>query len=563
VLADDPGLHLYARLEESTGPRSDSSARANHLSPVNGPGNSSDRREGAASLELVRSGNQYLERAAASLAPGFPGLAGAPNAALTVAGWVKIGSPGNQPLVLKSETGERSWSLWVWDFGSGPQFDPNVYDTSGADFPERGVGDFGGSTVLEVGQWYHFAYIYDGTAACLANGTPSSGVSRLYVNGALDAGPFCENMSAYFAGSAPLRIGYRPGFGADSYADARLDEVLVLDRALGGVEVAGLYQHGVLPPGAQCDACQTCLATEGCSGAPCAATPTTTATGTPTRSPTASATATGVAVASPTATWSPPPPSTPTPTGTATTSPTTTPTATPAPVFSATPTLAGPVLAYCFDEANGTTTADNSGNGHTGILNGSPARQAGRYGSALRFDGNRSGYQFVTFGPDDALDALAQGTIMAWIKPAATSSGFRGWFQSGQGGECQSPMELALSGSLLEFWGGGGGCSATLDAVATIAGPVTDWHHLAYVVDAVGNRFYVDGQLRAASYFTGTASTRVFFAQTQAGVSRYRVGSTESPSETFDGLIDEFRIYASPLTQAQIQSAMNASFCAP
>ena len=62
---------------------------------------------------------------------------------------------------------------------------------------------------------------------------------------------------------------------------------------------------------------------------------------------------------------------------------------------------------------------------------------------------------------------------------------------------------------------------------------------------------------------TGTAATRVFFSQTATGVSRYRVGSTETPSETFDGLIDEFRVYAAPLTQAQIQSSMNASFCAP
>jgi len=198
-----------------------------------------------------------------------------------------------------------------------------------------------------------------------------------------------------------------------------------------------------------------------------------------------------------------------------------------------------------------------------GTLINSPTWVAGKYGQGLRFDGNRSGYQYVSFGPNDAFDALAQGTIMAWVKPATATGLYRNWFQSGQNGTCTWPMQLGVTNDRFEFWGGASDCDATLYASAAIPAPVTDWHHMAYVVDAVGNRLYVDGQLVAASYNPGSASVKVFFAQTATGSSAYRVGSTESPDETFDGVVDEFRIYGTALTQTQIQSAMNAAFCAP
>src|SRR5205809_7484632 len=50
-------------------------------------------------------------------------------------------------------------------------------------------------------------------------------------------------------------------------------------------------------------------------------------------------------------------------------------------------TTPGLVAAYAFNEGAGTTVADASGNGNTGTLNGATWTTAGRYGSALVFDG--------------------------------------------------------------------------------------------------------------------------------------------------------------------------------
>src|SRR5207302_3857460 len=51
------------------------------------------------------------------------------------------------------------------------------------------------------------------------------------------------------------------------------------------------------------------------------------------------------------------------------------------------PQPAGLVAAYGFNEGAGTTVADASGNGNTGSIDGATWTTAGRYGSALVFDG--------------------------------------------------------------------------------------------------------------------------------------------------------------------------------
>src|SRR5438093_12101151 len=71
----------------------------------------------------------------------------------------------------------------------------------------------------------------------------------------------------------------------------------------------------------------------------------------------------------------------------------------------------GLVAAYGFDEASGATVADASGNNNTGTFGSGVTRTtAGRYGSALVFDGTG----FVTI-PNAAVLQLTTGmTLSAW-----------------------------------------------------------------------------------------------------------------------------------------------------
>jgi hypothetical protein len=307
-----------------------------------------------------------------------------------------------------------------------------------------------------------------------------------------------------------------------------------------------------------------------------------TATFTPTVAATQSPTSSGAATASraPTATATrPPTTSTPAATKTPTRAPTATatakhaPTGTSPPTPSRTPTrtstpagtaaASGPVAAYAFGEGSGTSTADASGNGHTGTLFGNPVWTAGRYGSALQFSGGAT-YDGVNLAPNNGFDGLVQGTLEAWVKfDTSAAAGIHDWFDGHDTAGCSYPFEFDFNnrgGTVYwEVWAGNTAqCTATFYAQVPIANPGL-WHHLAYVVSGIGNTWYLDGIAQTPSYLAGSASTRFFFASIAASSNtRYDVGTSEMQSETFKGIIDELRIYARPLTQAEIQSDMNA-----
>jgi len=73
------------------------------------------------------------------------------------------------------------------------------------------------------------------------------------------------------------------------------------------------------------------------------------------------------------------------------------------------------VADYPFSEGTGSTTADASGNGNTGIVSGA-TWTTGRFGKALVFDGF-SGFVSVPGAP--ALNLGAAVTLEAWIFPTA------------------------------------------------------------------------------------------------------------------------------------------------
>ncbi len=267
-------------------------------------------------------------------------------------------------------------------------------------------------------------------------------------------------------------------------------------------------------------------------------------------------TATNTATRTPTNTApSPTSPSTATPTRSVTRTPTGSPVATVA--------GNGPVAAYAFSEGSGTTTADVSGYGRNGTLFGAPVWTAGRSGMALQFSGGTT-WDGVNLAPDNTFDGLSEGTLEAWVKfDTSAPAGVYNWFNGRDAAECSYPFEVDLntrSGTVYwEIWAGDTAqCSATFWARVALANP-SQWHHLAYVVSNSGNTWYVDGVPQTPTYFAGSAATKFFLASiADSPNTRYDVGTTDIPSGTFKGIIDELRIYARPLTQGEIQADMNA-----
>ena len=82
----------------------------------------------------------------------------------------------------------------------------------------------------------------------------------------------------------------------------------------------------------------------------------------------------------------------------------------------------GLAAAYGFNAGGGMTLADASGNGNTGRIRRAGWTSAGRFGRALRFAGSG---EVVRVPASTSLNLRGAMTLMAWIKPSESQSGWR------------------------------------------------------------------------------------------------------------------------------------------
>jgi hypothetical protein len=82
----------------------------------------------------------------------------------------------------------------------------------------------------------------------------------------------------------------------------------------------------------------------------------------------------------------------------------------------------GLVAAYEFDAGSGRLASDASGLNNTGSIIGATWTSRGRYGDALRFNGDD---QMVRVPPSPSLDLDQAMTLAAWVRPVASQSGWR------------------------------------------------------------------------------------------------------------------------------------------
>ena len=82
----------------------------------------------------------------------------------------------------------------------------------------------------------------------------------------------------------------------------------------------------------------------------------------------------------------------------------------------------GLVAGWSFNAGTGTTAVDSSGNGNTATLQNGATWAAGKYGNGVSFDGVDD---LVRVASSASLTLTTGMTLAAWIKPAATQSGWR------------------------------------------------------------------------------------------------------------------------------------------
>ena len=220
----------------------------------------------------------------------------------------------------------------------------------------------------------------------------------------------------------------------------------------------------------------------------------------------------------------------------------------------------GLLVHYKFDDRSGTTAQDSSGNGHDGTLVNDPQWVAGKVVGALQFAGN--GDYVIDDDAENYLNGLNAVTIAVWIKSELinTDKGFIDG-EMPDGNDNTMTMRYDSAGST------GGGDDVLKMAVTSTGGEqqlessedlqTTEWQHVALVWSSGQQlQFYVNGALDTPT------DNQAALSGTTSVVTELVVGKgskDDGAAESWQGLIDEVRIYDRALTQEEIQQVMNWS----
>ena len=200
---------------------------------------------------------------------------------------------------------------------------------------------------------------------------------------------------------------------------------------------------------------------------------------------------------------------------------------------------------WSFDEGSGSTALDSSGNGNTASFFNGPSWGTGIIGGAVSFDGIDD---YIDCGNNSIL-ASSQGSLSVWYKPASINANQ----------DLIYLYEFQYSDYLLlrqvGFRNGGIRITVEDDNISDINNTTavgigdTDWHHIAVTQDGSGVAMYIDGVVVSHDGTDGTAWSG------HLNANNCWIG--KSAWGTFEGLIDDIRIYSRALSASDISELYN------
>lgn len=205
--------------------------------------------------------------------------------------------------------------------------------------------------------------------------------------------------------------------------------------------------------------------------------------------------------------------------------------------------------------SNTTTAADEKSVSDGTYTNGPVTEDDGKFGSAISFDGSDD---YVVMDHNDAY-LINTGMITFWFK-AADLTGTQALFSKDSSGyDNGGHLTIYLDGSTLKARLQ----STTASYTVSEAGISSDtWYHAAFSFGPAGMKLILNGSIVDTNAYTGSMGT------TSGGSGNAEpivigAGSMDSGNQVatpvgdyFHGLIDDVRIYGSPLTTTQITTVM-------
>ena len=205
-----------------------------------------------------------------------------------------------------------------------------------------------------------------------------------------------------------------------------------------------------------------------------------------------------------------------------------------------------------FDEGSGTTAADASGFGNTSTLTNGPKQVIGQVGQGLSFDGIDDMVNAGSASSLDDLDLTGGLSISVWIRPNTLGENSAGRIVTKDNNTATGHWRFQVetnnrllfakqhSGTLLRR-------ESTNNSIA-----LNTWQHVAVTwggtSSASGVRFFVNGI--ETGYAVSNDGTLIKNSDNALPV---RIGSQENTNNSFDGSMDEVRIYNRVLSSSEIK----------
>lgn len=201
------------------------------------------------------------------------------------------------------------------------------------------------------------------------------------------------------------------------------------------------------------------------------------------------------------------------------------------------------VAAWLFDEGQGKTAEDFSGNGKDGDIKGGAEWVDGKFGKALEFNGTDAWVEVPALGSFDEV------TIAEWVMVTGRVGMWRVIFTNNgwKAGDVHHQLYAANVIGFSLHSNPGGNDSKSLFMFDD--SQLNKWHHLATVYSSKEGwvRFYVDGQLDVQNNWGGNPAV----------LDPARIGSWDGGGREWEGLMDDFVIFNVALEEGDIQTLMD------